>query len=86
MQPSQNTQTQSPNIQSALRMLEIEAHTANVPMDQVMTLLERQFITAEIQRRGNVERAAEALHRSPASLYRAMRRLKLIANPKRSEP
>lgn len=85
MQPATgSTEQQLGNFQNVLRMLEIEAHSANVSMDRVLTLIERQFILAELQRAGNVKGAAEALHRSPAAIYCAMKRLKLTG--KRSEP
>jgi DNA-binding NtrC family response regulator len=67
----------APDLQAQLRNLEIAAHTANVPMDEVINLVERQCILAAIQRRGNVTSASVNLRKQPCTIYRAMKRLKL---------
>jgi len=67
----------APELQAQLRNLEIAAHTANVPMDEVINLVERQCILAAIQRNGSVRMASVDLKKQPCSVYRAMKRLKL---------
>lgn len=61
-------------IQQKLRELEIAAHTANVPMDEVINLIERQFFFAAIQRnRGNARKVAADIGRNVTTVYRKLR-------------
>jgi DNA-binding NtrC family response regulator len=64
-------------IQQKLRELEIAAHSAHMPMDEMLNLMERQFFLAAIQRcGGSYYKAAEDLGRDPTTVYRAMNRIR----------
>lgn len=61
-------------IQQKLRELEIAAHTANMQMDDVINLVERQFFYAAVQRnRGNAQRVAADIGRNINTVYKMLR-------------
>ena len=63
-------------IQQKLRELEIAAHTANVPMDDLINLIERQCLLAALQRnRGNVKGAAADLGISAWLVYKKQKKI-----------
>lgn len=63
-------------IQQKLRELEIAAHSANVPMDEVINLIDRQFFLAAIQRNhGNAKRVAADIGRNVTTVYRRQKKL-----------
>lgn len=63
-------------IQQKLRELEIAAHSAHVPMEEVINLVERQFLLAAIQRhKGNVNRVAADIGLSAGAVYSRQRKL-----------
>ncbi len=65
-------------IQQKLRELEILAYTANVPMDDMLVLVERQFLVAALSRRkGNQCGAAIELGKHRNTISRKMDKLGL---------
>jgi len=63
-------------IQQKLREIEVLAHTANVPMKEVISLIERQFLLAAIQRnKGNSIGIAADLGINIGTVYRKQKEL-----------
>jgi DNA-binding NtrC family response regulator len=65
-------------IQQHLQQLEILAHHARMSMDEMLALLQRQFVVAnQVRCKGNVARVAAELKVPPSRVYQLIHSLRI---------